>query len=274
MAHTFSYAIIKAVPDPRRGERVNVGIIVFLSERVDARFSDLAKLSALRSGNWDQYATEARDRIVASYRANEKPAAFIERFSLLEDVLGFSDVAWFSVDRAEQYEDRIKDILAALVLRPKPEPKSKSTRINTEIAKTFRSVGILAKSDESIDDNKVVRDFYVSQEDDLKADFAVKNGVYRVVATLDLRGSQVGKSQAAIKAITLDRAREAFGATAKRLAVYAAPPGTPQYRPHIHMLGEYSDDLYNWLDPGERRAYMRAIYDALSGPSKFDFKPV
>src|SRR5258708_4551152 len=109
MAHIFSYAIIKAIPDPRRGERVNVGIIVFLPERVDVRFSDLAKLSALRSGNWDQYATDARDRIVANYVVNEKPAAFIERFSLLEGVLRFSDVAWFSMERPEQYDDRVKD---------------------------------------------------------------------------------------------------------------------------------------------------------------------
>ena len=47
MAHIFNYSILTAIPDARRGERVNVGIVVFLAERLDIRFSDIAKLRAL-----------------------------------------------------------------------------------------------------------------------------------------------------------------------------------------------------------------------------------
>ena len=37
MAVTYKYSILQAVPDPRRGERVNVGVVVFLADRLDVR---------------------------------------------------------------------------------------------------------------------------------------------------------------------------------------------------------------------------------------------
>src|SRR3546814_4918881 len=51
MAHIYKYTILQAVPDPRRGECVNVGVAVFLPDRVDVRFSDLAKVKAIARGD-------------------------------------------------------------------------------------------------------------------------------------------------------------------------------------------------------------------------------
>jgi hypothetical protein len=267
MAHTFNYAIIKAIPDQRRGERVNVGIVVFHPDYIDLRFSDLAKLRALQGGNWDQYAADACNRIAGSFNSNEKPQAFLQRISLVETVLRFSDVAWFSIENVNQYEGELADILATLVTRPRPAQRVKTTRINTEIARTFRTAGVLAAPGEGIDAHRVVQNYSVSQADDLTADFAVKNGAWHVVATLDLRRANVGKGQAAIKAITLDRADQAFSGTVRKYGVYAAPADADQFRPHIHLLREYADNVYNWLDQREREAYMRAIYSAMRSPT-------
>jgi hypothetical protein len=57
MAHTFEYAILTAVPDQWRGERVNIGVVVFLDDRLDIRFSDFSKVAAIAGGgNWGEYA--------------------------------------------------------------------------------------------------------------------------------------------------------------------------------------------------------------------------
>ena len=54
MAHTYEYAVLTAVPNPRRGERVNVGIIVFRDDRIDVRFKEAVyKLRALTGENWN-----------------------------------------------------------------------------------------------------------------------------------------------------------------------------------------------------------------------------
>jgi hypothetical protein len=48
MARSYKYAVLTAVPNPRRGERVNVGIIVFRPDGFDVRFKQAEyKLRAL-----------------------------------------------------------------------------------------------------------------------------------------------------------------------------------------------------------------------------------
>jgi hypothetical protein len=74
----------------------------------------------------------------------------------------------------------------------------------------------------------------------------------------------VDKGQAAIKAITLDRAGSSL-ADVQKIGVYAAPHDAVQFRPHIHMLSEYADETYNWADPQQQQRYLRSIYDALRG---------
>ncbi|TMK03458.1 MAG: DUF3037 domain-containing protein [Alphaproteobacteria bacterium] len=46
MAHIYKYTILTAIPDPRRGERVNVGIIVFKDDGLDVRFRQASGKSA------------------------------------------------------------------------------------------------------------------------------------------------------------------------------------------------------------------------------------
>ncbi len=273
MAHIFKYAILMAIPDPRRGERVNVGIVVFLNDRIDVRFAELSKISALAGGNWDAYATDLRRRLIDQFGSSEKAEEIIRADPRLDPVFQASDLSWLSINSANEYEDRIKEIMTSLVIRPKPEEaRSKSTRINTEISRQLRSFKVLAKRDETINTHRVVRDFYISKKEELIADFALKNGMMHIAATLDLRKSQVRLDEAALKAITLDKAREIFDSNVKLLGVYAAPEGAQQFKPHIELLKDYSDKVYNWLDESERKAFTGALRRAASRPFEFGGK--
>jgi hypothetical protein len=266
MAHIFNYAVIMAVPNPRRGERVNIGVMIFLPDRVDVRFSELRKIRALQGGNWERRIADVQRLISQNYANDQNAEVFVETFSMLDGVIRCSAPAWFSIEAVEQYEQRVAEILSTLVQRPLPQRKPASTRINTEIARTFRQAKVLATPAEPvIGSGKVVRDLPISPEDELLADFGLKNGIYHVTATLDLRRANVDKGQAAIKAITLDRAGHSLDAEVRKIGVYAAPHGASQYRAHIHMLGEYADETYNWADPREQDAYLRSIYDAMRG---------
>ncbi len=264
MERTFNYSILTAIPDPRRGERVNVGILVFLPERLDVRFSDLGKLRALTGHDWEKYAGDAKDRLSSMFTPGLNPAVFGRAIENLEPIIRPTDTGWFSIENMEEYEDRISEILSALVKRPHAESKKHTSRINTEISKEFRTTGVLAKPEESIDDHKVVRDYMVSTDEDLRADFVLKNGVFHVTATLDLRRESVHIKEATWKAVVLDRAKIALPSGTRRLGVYAASPKADQFKSHIKILGDYSDEIFNWADRDERERYVHAIYGALN----------
>lgn len=271
MAHVFKYAILMAIPNPRRGERVNVGLVVFLNDRLDVRITDAAKIGALAGGDWKSYMDDVSARLRSFESGEAAEAAFRLLDKRIDPIVVSSEFAAFSIDGLEQYEVRVREILETLVVRPKQEQKKSETRINTEISKQFKIARILAKSNETINDHRVVRDFYISKEEELIADFAVKNGAMHVTATLDLRKSNTRIDEAALKAVTLDKAKSKFRRRAggvKRYGVYAAGDAE-QCAPHIKLLRDYSDHVYNWSDHNQRDAYVGLIMKAAAAPFEF-----
>lgn len=264
MAHIFNYAVLTAIPDQRRGERVNVGVVVFLPDRLDVRFPEVRKIRVLQNGNWERYAADVQQLVDQAYRQTREPKSFVDTFSLLGGVIRCSELAWFSIDVPEQYQQRVDEIVSTLVQRARPESRPPTTRLNTEIATTFRRAKLLAPPRAPSEMGKVQRNFLVSTEDDLTADFGFRNGRTHVIATLELRGAAVDKGRAAVKAITLHRAKETFDA--HRIGVYAAPHDAAQFRPHVHLLTEYADETYNWADPSQRTRYLHSVYRDIQAP--------
>ena len=101
---------------------------------------------------------------------NRDPAEFMRLSGVSERIIRLSEIA------------RVSSILDTLVKKPRPETRPRSSRINTEMASEFKRARVLAGPRESIEDRKVVRDFSVSEEEELRADFAVKNGVIHATA--------------------------------------------------------------------------------------------
>lgn len=268
MATTFSYSVLMAVPDARRGERVNVGIMVFRPGGIDVRMTEMGKLRALTGSDWSSYAEGVKGRLQARFGSSEEAKHMVEAQEAFDPVLRATQPAWFVVDSLADYEASVRQVLSTLVIRPKAViTKQPVTRINTEIARELKAVDALAESpDEPMEEHRVVRDFLV--EDELKADFAQRNGVLRVAATLDLRKPHVSIKDATLKAIVLDRAKKVYGSDTKRVGIYAAPPSELERFPqHLELMHDYSDEVYNWAVPAEKNAFMafvRAGFSALA----------
>jgi hypothetical protein len=259
MAIVFNYAVLMAIPDPRRGERVNVGIVVFAPGGLDVRLTEMGKVKALTGNDWSSYATSAARRLRERYTSSDEAHAAITAAEPFDPILRATSPAWFALDSLNDYEGRIREILSALVVRPKrTAEKAKTTRINTEIARELKQSDVLAAHDEPMDSHKVVRDYCV--EDELRADFAQRNGVLRVAATLDLRRAHVDIREATLKAIVLDRAKKVYGHDARRIGVYAAlPEEMPHFKQHLELLHDYSDEVFNWQIEGERAGFMQFV---------------
>jgi hypothetical protein len=269
MAHIFKYAILTAIPDPRRGERVNVGIVVLLKDRIDVKFAGLSKVSALTGGEWNSYASDVEKRLISRFKSGEQAEESIRSHPQLDPIFHASDIALMSVRSLSDYDTRIKEILASLVIRPRSQSEQKVTRINTQISRQLRLVKVLAGPDETIDSRKVIRDFPISPAKGLVADFALKNGAWHIMATLDLRKSHVRIDEAALKAITLNKARAVYRDEAKLIGVYAAPDGVQEVKPSVALLKDYADKAYNWMNDKDRKAFIGAIRKAASPPFKF-----
>jgi hypothetical protein len=276
MAHSFEYAVLTAVPNPRRGERVNVGIIVFRPDRVDVRFKGAEyKLRAITGENWDAHIESAEETLTGLYRPDSRPEDLLIEVRRSYPVFQPSGLGTMNVENDADYEVVIGQILKTLVNIPPRKQKSiKRTGINTEITKAFKQAKILASKNETIDDNKVVQDFVIDSKEGIVAPFALKNGKMIVASTLDLRKSSTGLEDSALSSIILDKARRRYIKEGIRtIGVFAVDPGMREnFSSLISLLEEYSDDLFDWSNQDENRKFKLTVYDALKVKGEWLFE--
>jgi hypothetical protein len=266
MARTYKYVVLTAIPEPRRGERINVGIAVFRDDRIDVRFRQAAyKLRAITGQNWDSRVESAQARLESLFAGNKEPAVVLSEFEMVEPLLKPSKPGFLNLNTEEEYEERVEQIIRSLVALSAKERVEAKSRINTEIAKEFSRVNVLARGDESIDDHKIVRNFVIDESEGLQADFALKNGKLHVASTLDLRKQNAGLGESALKSIVLDKAVKKHGKDqVVTIGVYAVDPDMREsFKSHIDLLGDYAQELYDWQDPDGRLRFQHALYDAM-----------
>jgi len=269
MADTLNYAILRFVPDAFRGEVVNIGIVVFLPDRLDVRFAVSAhKMRTLNPNVNIDFLQTLEEGLPRLYGAGLSDA---ERLTMIRGVplLEVSDFGQFA-SAAGSYEERVTNLMDRFVKTPPARrPPAKLTRLDKELRTAFSASQILAAPGDDIGSHRVVSKFPIAPSEQLYADFALKNGRMHVTAVLDYR---VGidslraqkRGQAAVKAITLDAARRKYGdEDCVRYAIYAAADDAREIiEPQIQMLGEYSDRVFDFTSVDDRTAYMERIVAA------------
>jgi len=272
MEHTYKYTILTAVPDPRRGERVNVGIVIFKDGGLDVRFRQAsAKLKALTGATWESRIQSVEKLIKGAYDKDAPAEDVLRRIELIDPIIvpvGFGEI---NTTGGADFEARIDEILSSLVLPPRQLRAKGQSRINTEIANIFRKHKVLADSNESISKKKIVRDLPIAPSEGLRADFALQNGRLHVASTLDLRKANTSLAEAALKSITLDKAHDVYEKKRQKIrtiGVYAVPSDMrAHFKQHIELLGDYADEIYNWEDRRQHEKFLKTMYDAM--PAEF-----
>jgi hypothetical protein len=263
MARSYSYAILQAMPDKRRGERVNIGLVVLDENGLDIRVCESRKIRALTGRSWDAFI----DGFSQNLRSADDPSLNIEsrldRLKIVQGQLLLDKVGWFRTT-ASDYASVTKEIMQTLVSRPRERVARDAPAVVSAISAELKSAAILAGRDETIDSGKVVRGYRV--EPGLEADFAQLNARLHVAAVLDLRADNPHLAQAALKAVVLDRAERLHGGDrVHKIGVYAcAPARRSEVSEHISILKEYSEDILNWDDPSDREGLKRIFFDAFN----------
>lgn len=261
MARSYSFAILQAMPDRTRGERVNVGVVIGTPNGVDIRAPELRKLQMLSGHEWHDIVDAYRDRLNKEWVGASDISSLRDRLGAISEIFTLSSMGTLLAN-ANNYEERVSSILRAYVDRPSLTRREQKQKINAEIARYFNNAGILVRKGETIEDHKVVAKFVVSKEKEIRADFAYKNGRMKIVSTLDLRGTKSAHSKACEKGAALYFAKREFGPSTLPLGVYAVPPsGVAARQAEIEILTGFADgNVFNWLDIADRLRFSEAFY--------------
>lgn len=263
----FDYSLIRAVPDPRRGEWVNVGVCVYLSGFLDVRLSESStKLRALDpnldtrilrnlSGHWNE--------IVDGFHTTVEKQLVLGSLPFVHA----SAVAQF-VAESKDYEEQLGLILRDLVIPPVAVREKREARLQATLKTHLRRAKLYSDDPNAIQEHKVVSKFPIKRQADLYADFAAKNGVMHITETIDFRvkSEQLRNRHglAAIKSITLDVAGDIFP-NCNRNVVYAYySRDIDAIQPSLNMLRDYSMHMFDAGNPSELAQFVEVTAQALS----------
>ncbi len=268
MEHWYKYAILSVCPNKIRGEVVNIGLIIISPDGdIDIQLSrNLNKARALDGNLTDQKIITLTDSIpmfaVSANNVKEKVALIN---MACKGNIRCSQFGEFSLSSTKDYSQKVLSLLDLLVNSIRKTRETKTQRISTKMRTLFSDKSLLGSKDD-IDNHLVVPNYPIDDKQLFKADFALKNGAMHITQTIDLDTSDSGPkyAQAALDALTLDKARDVFGDKTQRYVVYSASSNrAEEMAPQLYLLDEHATGMFNLKSKEEINTYLALIETAI-----------
>lgn len=236
-----------------RAEVVNIGLVVYLRDRLDVRMVDSYFKVKVLDPEYDLSSIRELPSLLNScvegMLSEETWPVVDARHAVISHIGEFclSPPGYFAPSRGKNYEACVSELLELLVA-PKVARLDRvaATMIQTRLKKSFEKAGILGRDPEDIGKHLVVPNFPISPEQGIVADFAYQNGKMRITEALDFRVKDLNQKRfvAAMKAVTFDRARKVFGNDTLTTVVFAASPDqAPVVDRSLALLRDSCDEL-------------------------------
>ncbi|HUZ34215.1 MAG TPA: DUF3037 domain-containing protein [Xanthobacteraceae bacterium] len=263
MERTYNYFVVRYVPDPARGERVNIGLVIE-GAPIDVRITrNLRKATAIDARRTVEEVLSLEDDI-RSWVGKESDFSAVQKSLSHFGPVTTSEVAWLKCSPSD-YEAQVNRLMDELVSPPSaPHKAAVRGRLHTEVRRLFQKTRLLGEKVEDIERHLIVSHFPVSESENLFADFALKNGALHLTETVDFRvnEAQVRREkfyEIGLKTLIMLRSKERFE-DSHRYLLYAARAHDEQLiQPHLNLISRYTDQMYNYASRQDRSAYVDKI---------------
>lgn len=283
MSNFLKFNIVQIVPDPLRGEAMNVGIVLHTESGPKLELSLIpSRLKAL-DPSWG--GPEIVDHIESWTTALEQFDNPELKWNWLKNAMAPLVVTegqgtiYFQND--EQLKEKTSEIIKRMVLPLKGKrvrvKKAKRFDLNAQITAWLKQQHIFSRNMTDLAKNRVVSGFPLNVEEDMFAEFALKNGAVHVLETLDFRGhhsyTKTLRNEASHKAMVLDVAIERLETQSQRLALVTADD-YGEMKPALTLLNRKATALLSMESSQDRQWLADFVAKSLHLPSLFLPEPM
>ncbi len=236
--------LVNYQPYLARDEHCTLGAVVF-AEDGKARVHlahNLKKVKALDPQANLQSLRETLSALVQEI--NEKSAAWDVFKTGVAGVRFSANPGFFAYATPEEYERQIQWLLQVAAEPRSPQTRKvhqSKSRLFVELKSTFKNYGWLGEKANDIENHKVVTHYPIVVDQDLNAEFAIRNGRLHLMETVDFRSgvSSVKRMEARGKALVFDAAREQDAETS--CTVVIAAQDYAEIKSSMNLLHRYAD---------------------------------
>lgn len=265
MSLSFNYNIVQIVPDPLRGEVMNVGIALHTTAGPQLRLRLIpSRLKALSPSLGRIAPEEWLDSWQAALARLESPEL---KWSWLTSAMAplsvNSKVGVIHCEHEEGLEAQVQAILERMVLPQKPSRNAPRTRVkrsglHSQITSWLRSQQVFSRNMQDLINHRVVGNYPLNVDEEMFAEFALKNGSIHVLETLDLRGhahyTKGLRNEASHKALVLDLAQDTLEGQSQRIALVAADDYS-EMKPAMSLLNRKATSVLS-MDSSHDRQWL------------------
>lgn len=275
----FDYSLIRYMPNPKRGEIVNLGLVIFNSTDIDIRMlKSLSKVQMLdgktHKEDIEEFETALKEfSTLASSDGNK-----YEILSSLKSSIYLSERGQFAIAHPNDYEAKVEHLFTDLVEPLKVKPRQKETkgrRLSTILRSKFNELDVLTKDPKGLAEHKIVQDYVINTKSGLRADFIAKNGAYHLSEVIDfnVRENQSKIQETTLKVMTFLEGKKELGDVKCYFVYYADSEKRRDIKSQLSLAKEYSDYLVNMASKQDEKSYFDAMKKAVGlNGSFFDSK--
>lgn len=261
--------LVNYQPYPARAEHCTVGALVFAQDgKVRVHLAhNLKKVKALDPQANLESLRESLHALVKE--VNEKPGAW-DAFKAGVAGLRFSpNAGFFAYASPEEYERQVQWLLQTAAEPRSAQPRKvyqPKSRLFVELKSTFKNYGWLGDKVEDIEDHKVVTHYPVRADEDLSAEFAMKNGRLHLVETVDFRAGAASakRMEARGKALVFDAAKEQDDQT--QCTVVVAAQDYADIQASMNLLKRYADRVAVYESSTDMQSLLKDWARAMNRP--------
>lgn len=268
----IKYSLIQFTPDRKRNETINIGLVAFMPDAIVVNLCEsIRKIRAVDGAisgndlkNIESMLHKIFSRSVPVSLEIESKFEFLKL--LLPDSYQLSPLGCFSAATRDEANLKVSLLMNELVIPPRPViTRERGARIITNLRSIFRQHNLFSDSVDDIFNHRIVEKFPISEKSSLRADFALKNGVYHITETIDLgaRDASVKFKEAGLKSFVMAKAKLELGKETKCYAVYSASAADEKDKSEaIDLLSEGSDFIFNLRSQKDKVDYIQRMEEA------------
>lgn len=260
----FDYALIRYMPNPKRGETINVGLVIFRESGVDVRvLSSPAKVRMIDGLSSLSDIYRLKESMQQLTQIVTTPTEQYRLLSSFNSGLFLSSRAQFALDELSQYEDKVNKLFSDLVKPfPSKEKVIHTTRLTTTLKNKFAALNLLAKDSSELSKHKIVHNYPINEKMGLSADFLLKNGVYHLSEVVDfnVHDTPAKLKETSLKVMTFMASQKALSEPVKCYFVYSATAEKESdITHHLNLAEDYSDKMFNIDSKDDYKNYLMMI---------------
>lgn len=272
--NSYPFTFLRVIPDLIRGEQLNVGVALFLEDSVKVIFdAPQWRMRALHPDldviDWSNLAVN----LEATLHQLEDTS---QRFQWLQNVSGsvradsrlatlYADSEGGALLVAQQLVNQLVHYPSKSIQSP-PRIKQSKTKLHNQLRNWFRLSKVFSANISDLSKHKIVPSYPVDPQDDLYADFALKNGALHLVEAIDLRGldklTKGIRGEAGLSAILFDQAKSVLTDQSKTIAVISADDYAIA-KPIVGLMSKYASDVYELGTTSDKQRFADFIADSL-----------